>query len=88
MKITGEYILREVVGETLLIPVGETALSFNGMITLDPVGALIWKDLEQDSARETILAHILEEFEVPADVASQVLDEFLTQMEQAGLLQM
>ena len=36
MKIKGEFIMRELVGEILLVPVGQTALQFNGMITLNP----------------------------------------------------
>ena len=33
MKIKGEFVLRELVGETILVPVGRTALQLNGMIT-------------------------------------------------------
>lgn len=87
MKLKGEYVLREVMGETLLIPLGETALSFNGMITLDPVGAVIWKGLEAGEEKSAILQRILDQFDVEADVAARDLDEFLDQMEKAGLLQ-
>jgi len=87
MKIRGEYVMREVMGETLLIPVGETALAFNGMITLDPVGALIWTSLESGLSKDDILSKILTDFEVEETVASADLDEFLAQMEKAGLLQ-
>ena len=87
MKIRGEYVMREVMGETLLIPVGETALAFNGMITLDPVGALIWTSLESGLSKDEILSKILANFAVDETVASADLDEFLAQMEKAGLLQ-
>lgn len=46
MKIKGEFVLRELVGETILVPVGRTALQLNGMITLNPVSAQIWRGLE------------------------------------------
>lgn len=87
MRLKGEYVMREVVGETLLIPVGETALAFNGMITLDPVSALIWKELEDEASQETILEQILSTFDVAQEVASQDLEEFLNQLEAAGLLE-
>ena len=32
MKIKGEFLVREVAGEIIVIPVGRTALDFNGMI--------------------------------------------------------
>ena len=47
MKIKGEFVLRELVGETILVPVGRTALQLNGMITLNPVSAQIWRGLDQ-----------------------------------------
>ena len=60
MKIKGEFIMRELVGEILLVPVGQTALQFNGMITLNPVSAQIWRSLEQGAPYEEILRSILD----------------------------
>lgn len=77
MKINGEYILRQVAGESILVPVGKTALKLNGIITLDPVGAVIWQALEAGRDSEAILEEILQKFEVSAEVASADLDEFL-----------
>lgn len=87
MKINGEFVLREIAGETILIPVGQTALTMNGMITLDPVAALIWKKLEAESDETTILQAILDTFEVDEKTASADLQDFLGQMINAGLLQ-
>lgn len=80
MKLTCEFIMREVAGETILVPVGSTALRFNGIITLEPVGALIWKGLEENKSREEILAQILNEFDVEPQTASNDLDAFLQQL--------
>ena len=80
MKINGEYILREVAGDTILVPVGNTALRFNGIIALEPVGALIWKGLEAGKDRDCILTEILEKFDVDEKTASNDLDEFLDQL--------
>lgn len=82
MKLKKEFILREVAGETLVVPVGSMALKFNGIISLDPVGTLIWKALEQGKERDEILAEILENFEVEKQVAETDMDEFLKQLEE------
>ena len=87
MKLTCEFILRDVAGETILVPVGSTALRFNGIITLEPVGALIWKGLEADKGRDEILAQILSEFEAEPQVASDDLDAFLAQLRDNGFLE-
>ncbi|MDD7389386.1 MAG: PqqD family protein [Lachnospiraceae bacterium] len=86
MKIKGEFILREVAGETLLVPVGETALKFNGMITLNRVSAVIWKALSEQASYNEILGKILGRFDVEPDAARRDLDEFLEQMKAADLL--
>lgn len=87
MKRKGDFVLREIAGDNILIPVGETALRLNGMITLDEVGKVIWSALEQENSRDAILRQILDRFDVTEDTAGKDLDEFLSQMEQAGLLE-
>ena len=87
MKIKGEYLLREVVGETILIPVGKTALEYNGMIIINETGALIWKALEQHLTEQEILEKMMDAFEVDIDEASADLQEFLTYLKSVGLIE-
>ena len=42
MKVSNEFILREVAGEYILVPVGAAAVKFNGLITLNEIGAFIF----------------------------------------------
>ena len=80
MKINGEFIMREVAGDAILIPVGNTALQFNGIIALGPVGALIWEGLSAGKDRSQLLSDILENFEIDTATAEADLDEFLNQL--------
>ena len=45
MKIVKEYILREIAGEYILVPTGETTQEFNGMITISETAKFIWENL-------------------------------------------
>lgn len=87
MRFTSEFIMREVAGETILVPVGTTALKFNGIITLEPVGVLIWKGIESGKDRQAILRQILDEFDVDAQTAESDLDAFLQQLRDKGFLE-
>lgn len=87
MKIKGDFIRREVAGEILLVPVGQTALEFNGMITMDDTADLIWQLLTKGASREQILESILNQFEIDEETASKDLDEFLTTMKTDGFLE-
>ena len=42
MRFKKEFIEREIVGETVLIPTGETAAHFNGLISVNELGRFIW----------------------------------------------
>ena len=43
MKIQKEFVLREIAGDYVIIPTGKTVLTFNGLITVNEVGAELWK---------------------------------------------
>lgn len=87
MKLNSDFILRQIAGEYMLVPTGEQAALTDGIITLSPVAAEIWKALEQGKDREGILKVILDAFDTDCETASNDLDEFLTQLTRLGLLQ-
>lgn len=87
MRIKGEYILREVMGEMLAIPVGGSVLDFNGMICINPVGEVIWRGLQGGQTKEVILDAILDKFDVSREEATADLDDFLLRLKQSGLLE-
>lgn len=77
MKIKKEFMLRNVVGENVLIPMGETTNSFNGLISINGIGKFIWENYEKANDEEELLNFILEKYDVQKDVAKKDLDEFL-----------
>lgn len=88
MKIKGEYVMREIMGDMVLIPVGETALKFNGMVTMNAVGGHIWQGLTEGKDREALLASLLERFEVSPEEAGRDLDELLQRLAAQGFLEL
>ena len=47
MKRTKEFIKRNIAGEIVLVPSGQTAREFNGMVTLTGTGEFIWEHIEE-----------------------------------------
>ena len=86
MKLNGTFTLREVAGEILVIPVGKTALSLNGMIVLNPVSKVIWQCLGKDAEYHEILRAVTDTFEVSMEEAATDLNEFLDELRKQGLL--
>jgi hypothetical protein len=87
MRLKGEFIVREVAGETLVIPVSKTAADFNGIICLNATGELIWKKLQDGKNRDDIVEAIVAEFEVSREEASEDVASFLQQLQDNDLLE-
>lgn len=86
MKATSEMILREIAGEHLLIPVGQTALKVKGMVTLSESGLLLWNKLQSDCTEEDLVDAVLAEYQVDRDTAAADVKAFLNQMREVGIL--
>ena len=87
MKLKYNFALREIAGDYVLVPLGETALAFSGMITTNEVGAFLWETLKEDVTKEQLVARVLEEFEVDQETAFHDIEEWIEQMEKIGLLE-
>lgn len=87
MKVREDLILREVAGESILIPVGEIALDIKGMFTLTESGTLLYRKLTEDCTKEDLVQALLDEYEVDQEKASEDVDAFLEQLEKTGVLQ-
>lgn len=86
MKLKGEFILRQVGEDVVVVPTGETALHFNGMIMLNAVSRILWERLAEGADLPQLVAAVTAEFDVSADEAAADIGEFLAALEQADLL--
>lgn len=84
MKIKEGYLLRNVAGNDVVVPVGN--LDFDGMITLNETGSMIWKELEKGCTFDELLSKFLDEYDVERSVAVQDLNTFLKQLKEADLV--
>ena len=82
-----DYILREVAGEQILIPTGETAMRFNGLASLNETGLFLWKRLAEACTAETLAAALAQEYELTEEQSQQDVADFLkSSMERALVL--
>lgn len=86
MKLEKEFVLREIAGDYVIIPVGKTVIEFNGLITVNEVGVSIWNMLQNEVTFDQIVQGILSEYEVEESVAREDIREFLDQLIDGGIL--
>lgn len=87
MKLKYNFLARDIMGEYVLVPVGEAALAFAGMITTSEVGAFLVEHLKEEVTREELLMKLMETYAVEPAEAQADLDVFLQQLDQLNLLE-
>ena len=87
MKIKENFVLRQVAGAWVVLPLGSATLDFNGMLTLNESGLLLWRFLEKGADREKLTDALLQVYDVSRDQASSDVDEFLNKLIQAGCVE-
>ena len=86
-KTKGTYVLRQIAGEYLAIPISNDAADDANIVILNPVSQIIWSKLENGAIFEEILDVVTTEFDVSKEEATGDIKEFLDGLEEAGLLE-
>ena len=87
MKVKESFVLRQVADNWVVLPVGQASVDFNGMLSLNDSGALLWKVLEQGGDCESLADALCGEYEVDRATALADAEEFLALLDKAGCLE-
>ena len=85
MKLKDGFVLREIAGETVVIPVNGD-LNLNHIITLNGTGLFLWKLLEQETDEDAVLSALLAEYEVDESVAKSHVAAFINELKEHDFL--
>lgn len=77
MVIKKEFVLREIAGEYVLVPIGNAANEFQGLFPLSESGAKIWKMIPDAENADFIIDKLLEEYEIDRETLEADVNEFL-----------
>lgn len=80
MKRSPDFLLREVAGTLVIVPVGEASAKFKGMITLNATSAYLWELLEKEQTVESLVAALLERYEVDEETARKDVDAIIEKL--------
>ena len=87
MKVSDKFVLRQVAGEWIVLPVAEKTVDFNGMLTLNETGYMLWQLLEKGSNEEALAKALTDEYDVTFAEALADVNEYLGKLERAGCLE-
>jgi hypothetical protein len=86
MKIKEGFILREVVGNYIVVAVGNAVKQFNGVINLNETGAFLWKRLSEGAEEQDLIDALLNEYEVSEEIAKRDVGKFIDKLKQENLI--
>lgn len=86
MKLKKGFVLREVAGETVVVPVN-AELNFNGMITLNETAKVLWNILENETTEDALVKAILGEFNIDEATAQNDVALFVQKLKGLDFLE-
>ena len=86
MKIKEDLVVRQVAGTWVVLPTASDVLDFDGMLTLNETGLMLWKLLEKESSLEDLASALVQEYEVDREQALADVGEFVETLKKAGCI--
>jgi len=88
MKRKADFVMQNIGGIKLLVPLGLQVMKLNGIITLSDTGVYIWELLAQERSLEELITTVVERFDVTRETAGTDVKTFVNEMSNLGLLEL
>lgn len=85
MKLKDGFMLKEVAGSYIVVPLGQ--VDFTAMITVNETGAFLWEALQKDTTKEQLIDKMTAEYEVDETTVAEDIDKFLAILISNGLME-
>ena len=83
----GELVTREILGETIVVPITGELASMDDIFSLNDTGAFIWRAFNGERSLGAIRNGLTERFEVAPEAAEADLRELVSTLVEAQLLE-
>lgn len=87
MKIKPGYKLRKMCGSSIVVAVGKASAEFNGMVTLNESGEILWNRLAEGAEINDLVAVLIEEYGIDETTARADALEFISKIEGEGFIE-
>lgn len=86
MKLNPNYAVKNMLGETILIPIGEAIEGFHGMISMNEVASFMFEHMEECENYDEMVKLVLDEFDIDEETAKKDVYGFLDTLKQTGFI--
>ncbi len=78
------FLLREVAGSQVLVPVGAAVGEFAGIVTLNGSGVHLWNALATEQTLESLADVLMKQYEVSLQQAAADAEKFVAKLQEVG----
>lgn len=86
MKRNKLYIVKDIAGETVIVPTGNAIENFNGLISTNEVAGFIWKNVEECETPDDMVKKVMDAYEGDPDTIKKEVLEFLETLRKVGMI--
>lgn len=86
MKIKSGFMLRDIAGQWVVVPLGARVVDFKSILTLSESGAMLWRLLENGASEAELIGKLLEEYHVTEEKALVDVKQFIATIKEKELL--
>ncbi len=87
MKKNPEFILKEIGNEIVLVPFGNKAVNFNGMVTFNETAKFLWENAVGDFNENSLALCLIEEYDVDMETAIITCRDFIRSLGEVGAIE-
>ena len=81
-----DFLLREIGGDAVLVPLGDTGIFSNSMLSLNETCVFLWKAFQEAKTMDEVIALARSEYEAPEGVIEDEVKIFISEYLKYGLL--
>ena len=86
MKIKEGFVLKEIAGSHMVVPLGSQVANFSSIIKLSESGAFLWSLLSEDKTVDELVSALLGEYDVDEIKAREDIEKFIKKLDDADLI--
>lgn len=87
MKIKDSFLLKNVAGQNVVVPVGNSVVNFNAAITLNETAAFLWELLKEETTEEVLATELCENYDVTRENAERDVKVFINVLKEHDILE-
>ena len=87
MRLKKDYALRQIADTWVVLALATETVNFNGMLTLNDSGAMLWKVLEEKCELDALVDALMSEYEVSEEQAKADAQDFINKLIEVGCIE-